>query len=99
MTTMYRISFVNALVATILISISACREPGTTGEMREGMDTLIGKQYDKWNDRDSAQTHASPIESGIIYMQSTQPIRGSDVERTVYFDDYGRKRYTETVTK
>ena len=38
------------------------------------------------------------IKSGIIYMKSTKPIMGSDVTRTIYFDDYGKKKRTETVT-
>lgn len=38
------------------------------------------------------------IKSGIIYMKSTKPIHGSDVERTIYFDDYGNKRRVETTT-
>jgi hypothetical protein len=38
------------------------------------------------------------IKSGIIYMKSTKPIHGSDIERTIYFDDYGNKRRVETVT-
>ncbi len=38
------------------------------------------------------------IRSGIIYMKSTKPIHGSDVERTIYFDEYGTKRRVETTT-
>src|SRR6478672_9473615 len=78
--------------------VTACKHPGGGGQLGESMDSLVSGQYDKWNDRDSSETKADPMKSGIIYMVSTQPIHGSDVERTIYFDDYGHKRYTETVT-
>jgi len=91
-----RILFFPFLAGAVLLT--ACKHPGGSGQLGESMDSLVSGQYDKWNDRDSSETKADPIKSGIIYMVSTQPIHGSDVERTIYFDDYGHKRYTETVT-
>lgn len=45
---------------------------------------------------DALQT--KPIKSGIIYMKSTKPIHGSDIERNIYFDEYGTKRRVETTS-
>ena len=66
--------------------------------MHRELDHMVSDKLDEYEDRDSVETHADPIKSGIIYMESTAPIHGSDVERVIYFDDYGNKKRTETTT-
>src|SRR5687768_13603343 len=56
------------LVALVVaIFFAACKQPGAEGEMNEQLDNIVSDKYDEWNDRDSSETHANPIKSGIIY--------------------------------
>lgn len=82
----------------IMLFVVACKQPGQEGQMHREMDNMVSDKMDEWRDRDSLETHADPIKSGVIYMESTAPIHGSDVERVIYFDDYGHKRRTEMTT-
>ena len=89
---------INSFVCVITLVVFVACKPERSGRLEENMDEIVSDKYDELNDRNSAETTADHIKSGIIYMQSTQPIHGSDVERVIYFDDYGRKRRTETTT-
>lgn len=90
--------FLFALALSFTALSFGCNQPGAEGQMHEELDHIVSDKLDEWNDRDSLEVHAEPIESGILQMVSTAPIHGSDVERVIYFDDYGRKKRTETTT-
>jgi hypothetical protein len=48
---------------------------------------------------ESSHSNPDSIKSGIIYMKSTTPIGGSDVEKIIYFDNYGAQKRTETIAR
>ncbi|MFN5213159.1 MAG: hypothetical protein ACK5DY_00950 [Bacteroidota bacterium] len=54
------------------------------------------QEQNEWSNAEAGPSES--IKSGIIHMNSSKPIHGSDIERIIYFDDYGAKRRVETTT-
>ncbi len=84
--------FVFILVSFVIFSCSPKTE--VTEDHSQVGDT--GNLQSEFNNADPLSPQE--IRSGIIYMKSVRPIHGSDIERIIYFDDYGIKRRIETTT-
>ncbi len=83
-----------SLLFTLLLLFSCTQKTVVIEDNSQVGDT----NYNESELNNADAINPKEIKSGIIYMKSTKPIHGSDIERTIYFDDYGTKRRVETVT-
>lgn len=79
------------------LMLIGCDQASRDIDFIDAGDSLAAEKFSEWGSEDSLG--GNPIKSGIIYMVSTKPIYGSEVTRTIYFDDYGKLKRTETVTE